>query len=210
MNLLKAILPPQDRKFFQYFEDSAGIVVEAADLFHEIILEFLNQERFDRALELKNRSSKLAKLTLNELNNTFVTPIDREDILHVAFLLNKITKRIVRGCVNLKVYRLTSHPVILKQQSDVLVQAAQELKTVVSLLQKSSNLKVVTESNHRMKEIEHKGDEIFFNAMDDLFSGSYNALDVIKLRDIFRSIESALDNCFNVSDTVVNVVLKHG
>jgi uncharacterized protein Yka (UPF0111/DUF47 family) len=210
MNLLKAILPPQDRKFFQYFEDSATIVVEAADLFHEIILEFLTQERFDKALELKNRSSKLAKLTLNELNNTFVTPIDREDILHVAFLLNKITKRIVRGCVNLKVYRLTSHPEILKQQSDVLVQAAQELKTVVSLLQRSSNLKVVTESNHRMKEIEHKGDEIFFNAMDDLFSGSYNALDVIKLRDIFRSIESALDNCFNVSDTVVNVVLKHG
>ena len=59
-----------------------------------------------------------------------------------------------------------------------------------------------------MKEIEAHGDEILFHAMDELFSGKYEALDVIKIRDIYKDIENALDLCFSVSDEVVNVVLK--
>ena len=59
-----------------------------------------------------------------------------------------------------------------------------------------------------MKGIESHGDEIHRKAMYELFSGKYDALDVIKLRDIYKEIENALDACFYVSDTILNVVLK--
>lgn len=67
----------------------------------------------------------------------------------------------------------------------------------------------MTESHHRMKEIESHGDEILYKAMDELFSGQYDALTVLKLRDIYKDIEYALDTCFSVSDSIINIVLKH-
>ena len=59
-----------------------------------------------------------------------------------------------------------------------------------------------------LKSTASQGDEIHYHAIDELFSGKYDALTVIKLRDIHKDIENALDSCFSVSDAVVNVVLK--
>ena len=59
-----------------------------------------------------------------------------------------------------------------------------------------------------MKEIETRGDEILYSATEALFSGKYDALNVIKLRDLHKDLESALDSCYSVSDAVVSVVLK--
>lgn len=66
----------------------------------------------------------------------------------------------------------------------------------------------MTDRNLKMKEIETRGDEIHYLALDLLFSGQYDALNVIKFRDIHKDIESALDTCYDVSDAVTNVVLK--
>ena len=66
----------------------------------------------------------------------------------------------------------------------------------------------MTKTNIEMKELETHGDEIHLKAMSELFSGKFDALDVIKLRDMYKEIENALDACFNVSDTILNVVLK--
>ena len=66
----------------------------------------------------------------------------------------------------------------------------------------------MTAKNLKMKEIETRGDEILFAATEALFSGKYDALNVIKLRDIHKDLENALDACYSVSDAVVSVVLK--
>ena len=60
------------------------------------------------------------------------------------------------------------------------------------------------------KEIETKGDEILHTAMAEIFSGKYDALTAIKLKELYKNIESAMDACFDVSDLVVNIALKHG
>ena len=66
----------------------------------------------------------------------------------------------------------------------------------------------ITDRNLKMKEIETRGDEIHYMALDALFSGQFDALTVIKFRDIHKDIESALDTCYGVSDVVTNTVLK--
>ncbi len=72
-----------------------------------------------------------------------------------------------------------------------------------------ASLKEISDSNNKMMEIENHGDEILFQAMDEIFSGKHEALEVIKLRDIFKTIEGALDNCYSVSDTILNISIKH-
>ncbi len=207
-NLLAYLLPPEDKIFYSLFEQSASVCKDAACLFNDIMTAGITEEHVILAKQYKHKSNDLIKETLKVLNHTFVTPIDREDIQHIAILLNKITKKIIKACLNLKVYRLESYTENMKAQGTTLVKASEELGFIIDKFKKVSSIKEITESNLRMKDIETHGDEIWHNAVDNLFSGQYDALNVIKLRDIHKDIENALDTYFLVSDTVMNIVLK--
>lgn len=210
LGILDRILPPDDEKFYIQFEAIAKICSETAQLFDTIVHSGVQEENhIIEAKRLKHASSALSKETLNQLNATFITPIDREDIQLLNMLLNKITKKIVKACLNLRVYRLSEFNDTMKHQAETLVQSTKELTYIVSMLRNIDKVKEITESHYKMKEIETHGDEILYKAMDDLFSGKYDALSVIKLRDIYKDIENALDNCYGVSDTILNIVLKH-
>lgn len=208
-NLLEKLLPPEEKTFYNFFEQSTNVCNETAKLFYDIMHHGFNEDKLIDAKRLKHSSNDIAKQTLVRLNSTFITPIDREDIQHIACLLNKITKKIVKACVNLRVYRLEVHNENMIKQSETLLKATEELNYIISHLRNVSQVKIITESHHRMREIESHGDEILYKAMDELFSGKYDALTVIKLRDIYKDIENALDTCFSVSDNIVHVVLKH-
>ncbi len=207
-NLLAYILPPEEKVFYTLFEESTNVCKEAANLFNEIVTNGLTENQIITAKRLKHKSNDLLKETLHQLNITLITPIDREDIQCIASLLNKITKRIVKASVNLRVYRLDLYTDNMKKQAQTLMRATEELTFIIHKFKKQSSIKEMTESNLKMKEIESHGDEILYHAMDELFSGKYDALNVLKLRDIHKDLENALDSCFSVSDQVVNVVLK--
>ena len=207
-NLLAYILPPEEKVFYTLFEESTNVCKEAANLFNEIVTNGLTENQIITAKRLKHKSNDLLKETLHQLNITLITPIDREDIQCIASLLNKITKRIVKASVNLRVYRLDIYTDNMKKQAQTLMRPTEELAFIIHKFKKQSSIKEMTESNLKMKEIESHGDEILYHAMDELFSGKYDALNVLKLRDIHKDLENALDSCFSVSDQVVNVVLK--
>lgn len=207
-NLLAYILPPEEKVFYSLFEESTQVCNEAATLYNEIISSCFTEDHIINAKRFKHKSNDLLKETLHQLNVTLITPIDREDIQCIASLLNKITKRIVKATLNLNVYRLATFTENMQKQGQTLLQATEELIFIIHKFKKASSIKEMTESNLKMKEIESHGDEIHYHAIDELFSGEYEALEVIKLRDIHKDIENALDSCFSVSDQVVNVVLK--
>src|SRR6185312_815077 len=134
---------------------------------------------------------------------------DREDILAITLSLNKITKRILRSAMNFRAFHITNFPEAMRHQAEVLIAATDEVKTSIGALRTLRKPDLLNESHTRMIEIERRGDEIFAKAIEDLFSGTFNALDVIKFRGIYRDIESAMDYCFSVSDTVLNVAVKN-
>jgi uncharacterized protein Yka (UPF0111/DUF47 family) len=169
----------------------------------------MNEANYLKAQAIKHKSSDITHDTVVELNQTFITPIDREDILNITLSLNKITKRILRSAVNFRVFKIDNFPDAMRQQSEVLMAATEEVKTCISELRSIRKTNKLSESHRRMIEIERRGDVIFTQAIEDLFSGSHDPLDVIKFRGIYRDIESAMDYCYSVSDTVLNVVLKN-
>ncbi len=207
-NLLSYIMPPEDKMFFELFQNSAEVCSQSATLYEEIMHTALTEEHVEKALKLKKKGNRSFKLTLKQLNKSFITPIEREDIQHIAALLHRINKKITKACVNLKVYRITTYTNEICEQAKTLVNATSELKDIISKFKKVSDLNVITKANIVMKEIESHGDEILHKAIDDLFSGQYDAIDVIKYRDIYKEIENALDSCYAVSDAILNIVLK--
>jgi len=210
MSFLQKILPPEEKIFYALFEEGAEVCRQTAKLYLDIAKDKISEDKLIEAKRLKHKSNDIAKQTLQQLNATFITPLDREDIQLVASLLNKITKKIVKACVNLRVYRLKDHTESMMLQAETLLRATEELNYTIIHLKKRAKIKDMTESFERMREIESHGDEILYKAMDDLFSGKHDALNVIKLRDIYKDIENAMDTCFNIADQAVNIVLKIG
>jgi uncharacterized protein Yka (UPF0111/DUF47 family) len=206
---LKKLLPPASDEFFTFFEDAASNCMVAAQLFTRISEEGVSDAALEEARRLKQQSNATAKSILRKLNSTFITPIDREEIQDLANLLNKITKRIVRVCFNLRIYQVASITPDIKQQIANLKEAADELLPIIRLIRNTSQVNEATRHNSRMKEIESKGDEIMNQTVEKLFSGALQPLDVIKYREIHKDIESALNLCYDVSDEVLSIVLKH-
>lgn len=208
-NIFEKLLPPKNNVFYDCFEDAAKNCKDIAILFNEALLHGITEERIIKARTLKHRGSGLERETISKLNSTFVTPIDREDIQALGTMLNKITKKIAQAFMNLNIYRMTSYTEEMLQQSRTILTATDELMRSVSLLKTISKTKEITASHQSMKEIETLGDDILYRAMDKLFSGEFEALEVIKLRDIYKVLESAMDQCFSVSDAILNVALKN-
>ena len=207
-NLMSYIMPPEDKMFFIYFQDSAEICLKSAKLYDEIMHNKLTDEYKEKALKYKKKGKLSYKAILKQLNKSFITPIEREDIQTIAVQLNKINKKITKACLNLEVYRLDNYTPEMKEQALTLVNATEKLGEIVKKFKKVSDVEEITELNIEMKEIEAHGDEIHRRVMRNLFSGQYEALDVIKLRDMYKEIENAFDACFYVTDTILNVVLK--
>ena len=207
-NLMSYIMPPEDKMFFTFFQDSAEICKESAKLYNEVLHTKLTDEKKEKALKYRKKGKLSYKLVLKQLNKSFITPIEREDIQYIAVQLNRINKKIVKACLNLEVYHLTEYTEEMKEQALTLVNATEQLGEIIKKFKKVSDVDDITKSNIAMKELETHGDEIHLKAMSELFSGKFDTLDVIKLRDMYKEIENALDACFNVSDTILSVVLK--
>ena len=209
--LLAKLLPPPENKFFSFFEDGAEVSELSSQLFYQIVNSNL-QQREDyliHAKTYKRRAAEALEGSLGLFNATFITPIDREDIQLISTNLYKSTKVILKACVNLRIYKIDSYNDIVKQQAETLIKSAEELRKIIGLLKRNAPLKEVTACSYRIKDIENHGDEILFAATEEIFSGRYDALAVLKLRDIYKGIENALDICSVISDIVLNIALKH-
>lgn len=208
-NPFEKLLPPENKVFYDMFEESAKNSNAIAILFNQALMTGVSEELLIKAKTLKHRGSTLERETIRKLNSTFVTPIDREDIQTLATMINRITKKIGQAFMNVNVYGIKNITEEMLQQSKTIVNATEELMNIVGLLKTISKTKEITESREAMKEIETFGDNILYRATEKLFSGEFDAIDVIKLRDIYKELESALDKCFSVADEILTIALKN-
>ncbi len=207
-NLLRFFLPPEEKIFFELFEDAIQICKEGSELLNEIVSTKLEPTHLSIAKTLKHSSNDLYKKTLVMLNNTFITPLEREDIQEITIILNKITKKVVQVCFSLRVFRLTSFNKNIQEQSKILLEAINELCKALKIFKKVTPADQIMRSNLKIKEIESKADDVLYKALDDLFSGKYDPIEVIKLKNVYEELEDTIDDCLSISDQIVNVVLK--
>jgi uncharacterized protein len=209
-DILSLILPPEEKVFYDLFEKSCNICNDSALLLLELIeTENPTDSLWSRIRELRKESNSVSDEILSCLNKTFITPIDREDIQYISSKLNRINKKISKTCLNYKIYKISPYDSKIKSHVSLLVEACSELKITLGYLKKVSKITEMIESSQKIKEIENKGDELFLQDLEDLFSGAYDTLTTIKLKDIYNSIEGALNNCSSVSDEVVKIAFKH-
>ena len=206
---LGKLLPPKEEAFFALFEASAQTCCEAANILLATVNNKLTEENIERARKLKRESDNIAHQVLTILHHSYITPIDREDIQEINIKLNNAAKKTAKSILLLNTYQLSEYTENLKQQAAVLMEAAEKQLMMIKKFKNFKKVHLITEACKQMKELETKGDDILYHAMSNLFSNGYDALTIIKLKDVYTNIEKALDICFDVSELLVNVTLKH-
>lgn len=209
INFLERILPPKSDVFFESFIEAAKNCKTMAELFNGAVNDGASEDLMLKARMIKRKGNTIERDLITLLNSTFITPIEREDIQCLAIIINKINKTIARACKNLTLYRITNATPEMREQSNLIMVATDELVKIVSLMKKIHKTKEITDARDEMKTIETMGDDINYLAIDKLFSGEFDAIEIIKLRDIYRDIESALDNCYTVADQILTIALKN-
>jgi len=209
LGILEKILPPDNKIFFDIFVDAALNCKKSAILYNEALTSGITEDMLMQVKILKRKGSDLERESIAILNSTFITPIDREDIQLLASMLRKINKKICQAFFNFYAYKIETPTEEMHQQGKLIMKATSEMTHTVSLLKKIHKTKDITNSRSTMKEIETIGDDILLRATVELFSGKYDPITVIKFRDIYEDLETALDRCHSVSDEVLNIALKN-
>ena len=157
---------------------------------------------------IETEADKLVRDIFSELNRTFITPLDREDMQRVASKIDDTIDHIDGIAARLETYKITTAPPYALDMANELVKATKEVELMTAKLRNIKNPSSMIEHCRNTSAIEHKVDDLYSAAITKLFE-SNDAIEIIKLKDIYEKMESASDRCVDVADVVEDIVLKY-
>jgi predicted phosphate transport protein (TIGR00153 family) len=204
---MRLSLMPKKSIFFTLFTQHAQNALEASQALEKLVTDFSSLEDKVRDIHaIEHYGDKLTHQIIQELNGTFVTPLDREDIVGLASKLDDVTDVCYDVAEMVSLYKVTSIRPAAVRQARTLVQAATE---VVALLQNLEKLRGLDPHWIKIHTLENEGDAVFREAVAVLFARSTDPVEIIKWKDIHGLIEIAIDRCEDVANIVEMIVVKH-
>ncbi|ROR92575.1 hypothetical protein EDD33_3466 [Nocardioides aurantiacus] len=197
---------PVDDVFYDLFQTSAQHLVEGAAILAELLGEGADRKAIAaRMQEAEHRADETTHEIASRVNATFVTPFDREDIYALASGLDDVMDYMEEAVDLTVLYEVGALPAEIAEQVDVLQRCAELTAEAMPRLR---SMKDLSEYWIEINRLENAGDKSFRHILALLFGGSYDALDVLKLKDIVESLESAVDAFEKVANTVEQIHAK--
>ena len=209
--MLKFLFIHREEKFFRLFEDSARNMVKAAQRLKELADNWGNVEgRVAEITELEHAGDTITHQIMEQVNRTFVTPFDREDIALLAHTMDDVTDFIHAAADAMFIYKIDHPSQRAKELADIIVQAASEVERAIPRLrQHGKELNQILEHCVEINRLENMADRVFRAAQAELFDDTSDITLVIKWREIYEHMESATDRCEDVANVLEGVALKH-
>jgi hypothetical protein len=207
MSSIAKFLRGSDREYFDLFERAGTNIDDAAGLLEEMLAEY--PERRDLALEIREREHDGDQLTheiINRLNQTFVTPIDREDILQLATGLDDIVDYTEEVADYLGLYRIEAPMSQAQTLAGVLRAATRQLAEAIPLVRGFKDISSYIVEVHRL---ENEADRIVREAIASLFEVGIDPMVVIRWKDIFERLENAIDSTERAAYILEGIVIKN-
>ena len=197
---------PADTTFYDLFTRSATHLVDGAALLAEMLGDGNDRESIaQRMRDAEHEADETTHDIIRRVNSTFVTPFDREDIYSLASQLDDVMDFMEEAVDLVLLYEVEHLPSELANQVEVLQRAAELTAESMPRLQTMKNLE---EYWIEINRLENLGDKSYRRILAKLFSGKYDALDVLKLKDIVDSLEAAIDAFEKVANIVEQIAVK--
>lgn len=204
---------PDETKFYPLLRELATVVFRASELMVDATKSKSNAEsieHFKKIKEQERAGDKIQNKIFDELNETFITPFDREDINNLASTLDDVTDYINSCAKRIMLYNPKQIPAsavklaeIVRDTAEVLVKATGELDKL------KKNGSQIAEYCGRLAEMEHRADDVYEHFLIDLFENEKDAIEIIKLKEILHELEKATDAAENVGKVLKTIIVKY-
>jgi uncharacterized protein len=207
MARLSQVFTGKDRVFFDLFEEAAANVMRGADLLDQMLADYPDRADLARDIVIcEQEGDRITHDVHQRLNSTFVTPIDREDVLALVSDLDDIIDLIDEVSDYLGLYKIEAPMEQAQRLAHVLLQATRQIAEAMPRLRTFDDISHYTVEINRL---ENDGDRISRDAIASLFESGIDPLVVIRWKDIFERLEEAIDACEHVANTLQGIVIKN-
>lgn len=203
-------LLPKEEKFFDYFDVASEKMIRGIRLLKEMMRDLSNAEERSRQIkDVEHEADHITHETVSSLHKTFITPIDRESIYALITRMDDVLDLIDSTSERVLLYKIkTSTPesmALIEVLEKAIEQVAKGINGLRDLKNSSSILNICIEINR----LENEGDRTFRNALSVLFSSSYDPIEIIKWKDVYETLEEAIDRCEDVANVLEGIVVEN-
>jgi predicted phosphate transport protein (TIGR00153 family) len=205
---LSGLIAPRDREFFDLFEEAGGNILRAADLLDQMLRNF-PEHGGDLARDIlicEQDGDRITHDIIRRLNETFVTPIDREDIYELASALDDIVDYTEEVADYLGLYKIEAPMEQSQRLAHILLQCTRQIADAMPRLRGFKDL-----SHHTIEinRLENDGDRVTREAIAALFDNGIDPMVVIRWKDIYERLEAAIDSTERVANILEGIVIKN-
>jgi len=201
---------PRNTAFFDLFERAAAVQIRAAEAFVALATDYEHrEEHVARIRQYEHDGDEIAHQTYDRLDQSFITPFDREDIETLMTRMDDVIDEIDAAAKRLTLYRIPAPTAALVKQTETLLKACQLTGQAVARLR---NLKQVEGLHDLLVEIhylENVGDDNNHAALAELFDQGGAPLLVMKWKEIYELTERAIDRCEDIANIIRGILLKN-
>jgi predicted phosphate transport protein (TIGR00153 family) len=203
-------LSPKEGKFFDMFITSAQIIHRAAEQLKDMMDDLSDSEvEFKTIKDLERKGDQQLHAIFEQLNRSFITPIDREDIYGIGKQMDDIADHIEATASRFVIYGITAATDEAKTIGSLIVDCTREMIILMEELKRMKNNKSITAKIIEINRIEEECDTLYRKAIKDLFNGQTPVLEILKWKDIYERLEQSIDACEDVANIVEGVVMKY-
>ena len=208
--MLKLSLIPREEKFLVLFEQSAQNAVKIAQQLRDMVFIWENvRERVGVITDLEHQGDAITHQIMAQLHRTFVTPFDREDIALLAHSLDDVTDFIHSAADAMLLYKVERPTGRAKEMADIAVQAVVEMERAISEMHNRIDRNQLLKRCVEIHRLENAGDSVHRSALAELFADSTDIAHLIKWREIYQHMETAIDRCEDVANILEGVALRY-
>jgi len=200
---------PREFNFFDLFEKQVSCAVEAARFFKEVVSQgCVSEDTLSKMAAIEHQGDDVAHTIIAQLNKTFITPFDREDIHSLTKELDDIVDMLNTIVSRLRIYNITGVDKNLVEFAVVIEQSVQAVARAVGGLRHIKNVRVVFDACVEVNRLENVGDTMRDRVLVELFATVKDPIAVIKWKDIYQDAETVLDICEDVANVVDSIMVK--
>lgn len=207
MARLSQVFAPKDREFFDLFEEAAGNAVRGADLLDQMLRSWPDNSDLAREiLIVEQEGDRITHDIIKRLNNTFVTPIEREDILELTSSLDDIIDFTEEVSDYMGLYKIEAPMEQAQRLAHILLQATRH---IAEAMPRMRDFRDISHYTVEVNRLENDGDRVCREAIASLFDTGIDPMVVIRWKDIFERLEDAIDATEHVANVLEAIVIKN-
>jgi hypothetical protein len=206
---LRELLIPNDKIFFDMFERQAGVVKEAAWQLVALTEDFTNvKEKRHEIEKLEHKGDQITHDIYKQLNSSFITPIDPEEISSLASALDEVLDYIDGATEKMYYYNIGATDAHMIELAKIIHMSTTEIEGAVKGIRSIKDPRYIEERCIEVNRLENLADDVLAHAVTELFKTD-DAITIIKLKDIYEHLETATDYCEDVANVLSDIAIRH-